>query len=117
MSKRVRERQEKREDRQPILMKLRDALLWSFRGRHGEKRVCVRGVPKVTGTLEKTNNHFDPTQTGLGSHHHVEVAVDWCSSILLALYTVNTTEILLFTIEKDQSQYVFWKRQKISMDA
>ena len=35
--KRARERQEKREDRRPILMKLYAALLRSFRGQHGEK--------------------------------------------------------------------------------
>ena len=31
------------------------------------KMVCVRGVPGVTGTLEKTNSNFNPTQTGLGT--------------------------------------------------
>ena len=67
------------------------------------KMVCVRGVPGVTGTLGKANSHFDPTQTGRGSHHHVEAAVDWCSSILLALHvhTTYTTEISHFTIQKD----------------
>ena len=54
-------------------------------GLHGEKMVCVRGVPGVTGTLGEANSHFDPTQTGRGPHHHVEAAVDSCSSILLAL--------------------------------
>ena len=69
----------------------------------GGKMVCVRGVPGVTGTLGKTNSHFNPTQTGWGSHHHVEAAIDWCSSILLALhvYTIYTTEISHFTIQKD----------------
>ena len=42
-------------------------LLRSFRGLHGKKMVCVRGVPGVTETLGKTNNHFNPTQTGLGT--------------------------------------------------
>ena len=37
-----------------------------------------RRVPGVSGTLGKANNHFDLTQTGLGTHHHVETAVDWC---------------------------------------
>ena len=71
--------------------------------------VCVRGVPGVTGTLGKTNSHFDPTQTGRRPHHHVEAAVDWYSSILLALHlhTTYTTEISHFTIQKDRSQYVF----------
>ena len=32
-----------------------------------QKMVCVRGVPGVTGTLRKTNSHFDPTQTRLGT--------------------------------------------------
>ena len=58
-------RQEKREDREPILKKLRVAFLWSFRGQHGKKIVCARGVLWITGTLGKTNSHFDPTQMGL----------------------------------------------------
>ena len=78
----------------------------------------MRGVPGVTGTLGKTNNHFDPTQTGRGPHHHVEAAVDSCNSILLALHvhTIYTTEILHFTIQKDRSQYVFGDGQKIRND-
>ena len=96
------------EDR-PILKRLRATLLRSFRGLHGEKMVCVRRVPGVTGTLGNANSHFDPIQTGRGPHHHVEAAVDWCSSILLALHvhTIYTTEISHFTIQKDRSQYVF----------
>ena len=83
-----------------------------FCGRLGaarRKMVGVRGVPGVTGTLGKANSHFDPIQTGLGLHHHVEAAVDWCSLILLALnvHTIYTTEISHFTIQKDRSQYVF----------
>ena len=99
------------EDR-PILKRLRATLLRSFRGLHGKKMVCVRGVPGVTGTLGKANSHFDPTQTGRGPYHHVEAAVDWCISILLALHvhTIYTTEISHFTIQKDRSQYVFWGR-------
>ena len=101
------------EDR-PILKWLRATLLRSFRGLHGKKMVCVRGVPWVTGTLGKANSHFDPTQTGRGPHHHVEAVVDWCSSILLALHVHTiyryTTEISHFTIQKDRSQYVFWGR-------
>ena len=62
----ARERQEKREDR-PILKRLHATLLRSIRGLHGEKMVCVREVPRVTGTIRKANSHFDPTQTGLGT--------------------------------------------------
>ena len=96
------------EDR-PILKRLRTTFLRSFRGLHGEKMVCLRGVPGVTGSLGKANSHFDPTQTGRGPQHHVEAAVDWCSLILLALHvhTIYTTEISHFTIQKDRSQYVF----------
>ena len=74
-----------------------------------KKMVCVRGVPRVTGTLGKACSHFDPTQMGQGPHHHAEAAVDWCSSILLALHLHATyrTEISHFTIQKDRSQYVF----------
>ena len=96
------------EDR-PILKRLYAALLRSFRGLHGEKMACVRGVPRIIGTLGKTNSHFNPNQTGRGLHHYVEAAVDWCSSILLALHvhTIYTREISHFTIQKDRSQYVF----------
>ena len=41
-----------------------------------QQKNSLRGVPEVTGTLGKTNSHFDPTQTGSGPHHHVEAAVD-----------------------------------------
>ena len=51
----------------PILKELRATLLRSFRGLHGEKMVCVRGMLGVTGTLRKANNHFNPIQTGLGT--------------------------------------------------
>ena len=57
----------KRENRRPISKMLRAALLRSFSGQHGEKIVCVRGVPGVTGTIEKPDSHFDPTQTGPGT--------------------------------------------------
>ena len=50
-----------------ILKRLHAIFLWSFRGLHGEKMICVRGVPGVTGTLGKANSHFYPTQTGLGT--------------------------------------------------
>ena len=33
----------------------------------GVKMVCIKGVPRVTGTLGKANNHFDPIQTGSGA--------------------------------------------------
>ena len=36
-------------------------------GLYGEKMLCVRGVPGVTGTLGKTNSYFNPTQTGSGT--------------------------------------------------
>ena len=35
----------------PILKRLSSALLRWFRGQHGKKMVCVRGVPRETGTL------------------------------------------------------------------
>ena len=64
MKKRARERQEKRENSQPISKKLRAAFLRSFRGQHSKKIICTMRVPEVIGTLGKANSHFDPTQTG-----------------------------------------------------
>ena len=55
------------EDRRPILKKLCAVFLRSFRGQHGKKIVCARGVPGVNGTLGKDNRHFYPIQTGLGT--------------------------------------------------
>ena len=106
------------ERRQANFKELRATLLRSFRGLHGEKMVCVRGVPGVIRTLGKANSHFDPTQTGRGPHHHVDAAVDWCSSILLVLHvhTIYTTEISHFTIQKDWSQYVLGDGQKVGND-
>ena len=91
------------ERRQANLKRLRATLMRSFRGLHGEKMFCLRRVPGVTGTLGKANSHFDSTQTARGPHHHIEAAVDWYSSILLALHlhTTYTTEISHFTIQKD----------------
>ena len=92
---------EEEEDKRLILKKLRAALVRSFRGHHGKKMICVRGVPGVIRILGEANNHFDPTQMELRTAPQVEVAVDWYSSILLALYTVYTTEVLHFTISED----------------
>ena len=82
--KRTRERQEKREDRQPILKKVRAGLLQSFRAQHDEKIVCARGVPVVTGTLGKANKRPNP--------NGVEAAVDWCSVCSACRYN----QLLLF---------------------
>ena len=51
----------------PILKKLCAAFLRSFREQHGEKIVCARRVPGVTGTFGKANSHFDLTKTGSGT--------------------------------------------------
>ena len=62
--RRTKEREEQREDWRLILKNLHAVLLRSFRRQHGEKKVCSRGVPGVSGTFGKTNSHFDPNQTG-----------------------------------------------------
>ena len=64
--RRARKRQEKGEDRRPILKKLRVAHLRSFRRQQGEKIVCARGIFGVTRILGKVNSHADPTQSGVG---------------------------------------------------
>ena len=65
--KKAGKRKAEEEKGRPISKKRCAAFLQSFRGQHGEKMVRVRGVSGVTGTLGKTNNHFDPTQTGSGT--------------------------------------------------
>ena len=57
--RRVRKRQEKRENSRPISKRLRAALFWSLRGQYCEKMVYERGVPGVTVALGKANSHFD----------------------------------------------------------
>ena len=32
-----------------------------------QRMVCVRGVPRVNGTLGKAKSHLNPTQTGSGT--------------------------------------------------
>ena len=84
MRRRARERQEKREDRQPISKRLRAALL---RGRSGSsiaKNGLYEGSARGNWDPRKGQQPFRPNP-GLGPHHHVEAAVDWCSSILVAL--------------------------------
>ena len=52
-------------------------------GLHGEKMVCVRGVPFLQSFYRSTAIFTQPKRV-MGPHHHVEAAVDWCSLILLA---------------------------------
>ena len=74
MIRRESERQEKRENR-PILKRLCATLLRSFRGLHGEKMVCVRGVSGVTGLSGRPTAILTQPKRGWGPHHHVEAAV------------------------------------------
>ena len=108
MRRRARERQERREDR-PISKRLPATLLRWFRGLHGEKMVCVRGVLGVTGPSVRPTAILTQPKWGWGPHHRIEAAVDWCSSILLSLHvcTEYTTEISGCTIQKERSQYMF----------
>ena len=62
-----RERREKRENRRLMLKKLHAALLRSFRGHHGKKIVCARGMPGVSRTLGKANSYLDQIQPGSGT--------------------------------------------------
>ena len=74
--RRARERQEKGEDRRPILKKLCAALLRSFRGQHREK---MMGSARGSWDHQEGNSHFYPTQTWSGTAPPLEAAVDWCS--------------------------------------
>ena len=67
----------------------------------------VQGVALQKNGLcwRSARGNWDPKEGqqpwGWGPHHHVEAAVDWCSSILLALYTEHTTEISHFTFQQN----------------
>ena len=52
--------------------------------------VCVKGVPGETGTIGKANSHLTQPKRGRVPLHHVEAAVDWCSTRLIA----NQAELL-----------------------
>ena len=107
MRRRAREKQ-KRENR-PISKRLRATLLRSFRGLHGEKMVCVR-----TGTLGKAKSHFNPTQTSWGPHHHVEAAIDWCSSIsrFTCIYYIYDRKFSLHYPKRSESTRVLGTDRK-----
>ena len=59
--------------------------------------LCERSA-RGNWALGKANSHFDPTQTSRGPHHHVEAAVDWSSSILLALHLHTVVNVGTTTI-------------------
>ena len=71
-------RRKKSENRQPILKKLCAALPQSFRGQHSK---IMKGSawgnwdPRERPTAISTQ-----PERGQKRHHHVEAAVDWCSS-------------------------------------
>ena len=52
-------------------MRLNAALLRSFKGQHGEKMVCISGVPGVSGNFGKANNHLTQIKRGRGRHHTI----------------------------------------------
>ena len=66
MRRQVRERQEKGEDKRPILKRLRAALLWSFGGQHGEKNGLCEGSARGSWDPREGQQPFRPNQTGLG---------------------------------------------------
>ena len=72
---RERERQEKKKkNRRSISERLHATLRRSFRRQHGEKMVCMSGVP---GTFGKSNSHFlTQTKRGRGPHNHGKAAVN-----------------------------------------
>ena len=43
----------------------------------------ARGSWESREEKKEANKHFDPTKTKSGPHHHIETAVDWCSSFLV----------------------------------
>ena len=57
-----------------------------------QKMACVGGSARGNWDPRENQKRFRPNP------NEVEAAVDWCSSILLALYTAHTTEISHFFI-------------------
>ena len=84
------EKTDKRENSRPTSERLRAALLRLFRLQPSENMVCVKGVPGATGTIRKANSHLTQPKRGRVPPHHVEAAVDWCSTRLIA----NQAELL-----------------------
>ena len=98
---------EKEKTGRSISKKLRAVLLQLSRWQHGEKMVCVRGVPGVTGTLGKANSYFDPIQTGWGT-----TAAQFC--LLCILYTRQKFRTSLF--RKTRVSACFVDGQKVRID-
>ena len=63
MRRRARERQEKEDDRRPILKDLCAALLWSFREQHSEK---MEGTSKGNCDFCEGQQPFRPNPNGIG---------------------------------------------------
>ena len=61
--KRAVEGKEKRENRRPILRKLCDALLQSFRGQHSEK---MKGIARGNWDPREVQHPFRPNPNGVG---------------------------------------------------
>ena len=70
------------------------------KGAARQKNVLFEGSARGNWNSREDQQPFRPKR-GWGQHHHVQEAVDWCSLIFLALYTVYTTKISHFTIQKD----------------
>ena len=62
--KKKNEKAGKKENRRPILKRLRVELLRPIEEQHGEKMVCVRGVAGETGTKEQQLFRPDPNEVG-----------------------------------------------------
>ena len=65
--RRDRERQEKREDRRPIIKKLCAARLGSFRGQHGEKNGLCEGNARGNWDPRKGQQPFQLNSNGVGT--------------------------------------------------
>ena len=80
----IREKQEKGEDREPILEKLRAALLRSFKDSTA-KKWCVQGeCPGQLGPLRRPTAVLTQPKRGRGLHHYVKAALHWCKIFFLA---------------------------------
>ena len=67
-----------------------------------------RGVPGVTGTLGKPTDISTQPKRGLGPHHHVEAAVDWCKRKAIAAARRS---------DEDRQAYISTSRRALSVIA
>ena len=75
-----------------------------------EKMVCARGMPGVTGTLEKASSHFNPNPNGVGDHTiMLRRLLIGAGAALAHLDSLPRYDLAILT-----DGFVFWKKAAVA---